>query len=189
LPWIDLEANRTLFLQLLAPRPNEKILDAGAGRGVIADLVRTTGGSEVYATDSDKERMAIVEQDYPSLKTCVASAESIPYPDAYFDKVYSTVALHHFSDQRRAIQEFARLLKPGGLLLIVEINPQSRRGRTLRFLENGLLRSHLRFLKMEQLAQMVKEEGRLETKALKSDSFVYFVECVKATTDRPVAIP
>ncbi len=179
MPWIDLETNRTLFLRLLDPRPNEKILDVGAGRGVVADLVRSTGGSDVYAADPDKERIATIQKAYPALKTSIASAESLPYPDSYFDKVYTTAALHHFSDQRMGVSEFARLLKSAGFLLIVDIDPQSRRGRTLRFFENGLMRSHLRFMKMDQLAQMVKDQGGFKTLVAQKNSFVYFLGCTK----------
>jgi ubiquinone/menaquinone biosynthesis C-methylase UbiE len=179
MPWVDLEANRTIFFKLLAPRPLEKILDVGAGHGAVANLVRSNGNSEVYAADPDKKRIAKMQKVYPLLKSCLADAETLPYPDAYFDKVYTTVAMHHFSDQRRAIQEFARVLKPTGLLLIVEIQPRSRQGRLLRFFENGIMRSHLKFLEMDQLAGTVRDQGGFEAETLISNSYVYFVECTR----------
>jgi precorrin-6B methylase 2 len=53
--WINSTTRRATFLRLLSPRPREKILDVGAGKGVIASLVYHTGNSEVYALDSDKK--------------------------------------------------------------------------------------------------------------------------------------
>ncbi|MDA4135549.1 MAG: class I SAM-dependent methyltransferase [Thaumarchaeota archaeon] len=160
----------------MAPRPGERILDVGAGWGTLADLVRSEGKCEVYAVDTDKKRIARMQEAYPALKSSQANSEDLPFPDSHFDKVYSTMALHHFSDQRRAVKEFARILKPMGLLLIVEIQPSSAQGRYLRFFENGIMRSHLKFLEMNQLAEMLKEQGRFETKTLTNSSFSYFIQ-------------
>jgi ubiquinone/menaquinone biosynthesis C-methylase UbiE len=176
MPWLDSESNRTTFFKLLAPGRGERILDVGAGWGTLADMVRSEGKSEVYAVDPDKKRIVRMQETYPALKSSQANSESLPFPDSHFDKVYSTMALHHFSDQRRSVQEFARVLKPAGLLLIVEIQPRSAQGRYLRFFENGIMRSHLKFLAMSQLAEMLKEEGRFETKTLTTSSFTYFVQ-------------
>ena len=176
MPWLDSESNRATFFKLLAPGPGERILDVGAGWGTLADMVRSEGKSEVYAVDPDKKRVARMQEAYPALKSSQANSESLPFPDSHFDKVYSTMALHHFSDQRRSVQEFARVLKPMGVLLIVEIQPSSAQGRYLRFFENGVMRSHLKFLAMDQLAEMLKEQGRFETKTLTTTSFSYFVQ-------------
>jgi ubiquinone/menaquinone biosynthesis C-methylase UbiE len=181
MPWFDSEANLAIFFKLLAPGPGERILDVGAGRGILADKVRTTGSSEVYAADPDSARVAKMQETYPSLKSCLANSESLPYPDSYFDKVYSTLAMHHFSDQRRSIQEFTRVLKPMGLLLIVEIRPRSAQGVFLRLFENGIMRSHLKFLEMNRLAEALNEQGRLETEATTTNSFVYFVQSRRRT--------
>jgi len=179
MPWFDSKANLSVFFKMLAPGPEERILDVGAGRGTLADLVRSEGNSEVYAADPDGSRIESIRRTYPSLKGCVANSENLPYPDSYFDKVYSTLALHHFPDQRRSLQEFARVLKPNGLLLIVEIQPHSSQGMFLRFFENGIMRSHLKFLQMDSLAEMLREEGGFETKAMTAGSFVYFVGSMK----------
>jgi ubiquinone/menaquinone biosynthesis C-methylase UbiE len=171
MPWFDSEANRAAFLKLLAPGPGEKILDVGAGLGIIADSVRSTGGSEVYAADHSERRIAKMRETYPLLKSCVANSESLPFPDSYFDKVYSTLAMHHFKDERKSIQEFARVLKPGGLLLIVELRPFSARGVFLG-LENAIMRLHLKRLDMNQLAEELKEQ-RFEFRTMTVGSFVY----------------
>lgn len=178
MPWFDSDANLATFFKLLAPGPGEKILDVGAGFGILAYKVLKEGSSEVYAADHSKVRVAKMQETYPSLKSCLADSESLPYPESYFDKVYSTLAMHHFANPRRSIQEFARVLKPMGLLLIVEIRPRSARGMFLRLFENGIMRSHLKFLEMDQLAESLKE-GRFETKTMTTNSFVYFVESAR----------
>jgi demethylmenaquinone methyltransferase/2-methoxy-6-polyprenyl-1,4-benzoquinol methylase len=49
-----------------------------------------------------------------------AHAERLPFPDASFDRVLVVDALHHFCDQRAAIADLLRVLKPGGRIVIEE---------------------------------------------------------------------
>jgi ubiquinone/menaquinone biosynthesis C-methylase UbiE len=50
-----------------------------------------------------------------------ADAASVPYPDASFDLITSTLSLHHWSDPVAVFDEVARLLRPGGRFLIVDL--------------------------------------------------------------------
>jgi len=180
MPWFDSETNLSIFFEMLAPASGEKILDVGAGRGIVANKVRTKGGSEVYAADHDPGRIAKMQAMFPSLKGYVAETESLPFEDSFFDKVYSTMAFHHFADPRKPLREFARVLKPGGALLIVEIKRSSGQGRFLRFVENAIHRSHVKTIEMDQLARFVKEDGEFEMRKTADNSYVYFVLCAKA---------
>jgi ubiquinone/menaquinone biosynthesis C-methylase UbiE len=176
LNWIDSDQNGSTFLQLLSPNSNERILDVGAGKGTIAALVQRSGRSEVYALDPNEKRIAFVNENHPELKTCLSGSDSIPYPDGFFDKVYSTMAVHHFPDQRKSFKEFARVMKRGGVLVIVEITPSTFLGRLARFFENVILRSHLSFLGVDELARMLMQDGDFEIRETKHNSSVYFVQ-------------
>ncbi len=69
---------------------------AWVGRGAIASVLANAGlGAEIIN----------------------AYGENLPFPDARFDVVYVRQGLHHASDLPRALQEYARVLRPGGLLL------------------------------------------------------------------------
>ncbi len=179
LAWADKETNRSIFLRLLAPRAGERIVDVGAGNGKIAALVASKG-CEVHAIEPNQKRLDQLRRELPAVESKLASSEKIPYPDGYFDKVYSTLALHHFSDRSQSVREFARILKPQGLLLIAEIRPSSARGRLLRFLENGILRADLKFLEMGTLGELVAEGGLFEETDRQIGSSIYFVSCVRA---------
>jgi ubiquinone/menaquinone biosynthesis C-methylase UbiE len=174
LPWFDNEENRSIFLKLLAPAQGERILDVGAGKGEVAALVASKG-SETYAIEPDSKRVDRIRHRYPSVNCALASSEKVPRPDGYFDKVYSTLAWHHFEDKSQSARELARVVKPGGLLLIVEIQPRSGLGRILRFLENGLLRANIQLETMDALAGRMTEAGRLELKDSAMTASLYFV--------------
>ena len=125
---------REKFLDALAPAPSERILDVGAGRGDVAEMVRQAShGAEVYAVDPNEKRVAAMKRDHPEVKGSVASAESLPFTDGYFDRAYATLALHHFSELDRALGELRRVLKLGGYFVVVEVEPHSWEGRLFRF--------------------------------------------------------
>jgi ubiquinone/menaquinone biosynthesis C-methylase UbiE len=179
LSWTRNEARRTAFLRLLSPGPSEKILDVGAGKGDVASLVQQTGSCEVHALDPDKKRIEIAKREHPNVKTCASGSESIPYESGSFDKVYSTMAVHHFADQEKSFREIARVLKPGGTLVIADISTRSFLGKLGGFFENTLMRAHLRFLSLEELVAMLGREGEFVVKEGEESGSGYFVQAVK----------
>ena len=185
--WINSHQNRTTFLRLLSPNPNEKILDVGAGKGTVAALVQRSGKSKVYVLDPNKKRIAFVKERHPELESCLSGSEAMPYPDSFFDKVYSTMAVHHFPDQRKSFREFARVVKPEGPLVIAEIAPYTFLGKLVRLFENGILRSRLRFLGAGELTEMLRQNGDFEIKETRQNSSVYFVQAARAKA-APLAV-
>jgi ubiquinone/menaquinone biosynthesis C-methylase UbiE len=171
--------DREVFFKLLSAGPGDRVLDIGAGRGVVARRVLASNVGEVHALDPNQKCVAAMQRDSPELKASVAGAERIPYPDSFFSKVYTTMALHHFSDLDRALAEIARVLKPGGSLLILDVDPSHGRGRVMRFIENSLFRRHLTFMRRDQLVEKLTSTGSFDV----SESLVgrsgYFVLCVR----------
>lgn len=122
------------FLSILAPGSGERILDIGAGDcSKAARVLQVSNGSELYAVDPSEKRIALAKREHSQVRSSVASAESLPFPDSYFDKAYSTMALHHFSDLDRALGEVVRVVRPGGSYVILEVEPRSPLGRLFRF--------------------------------------------------------
>ena len=145
------------FLQILAPSGGERILDVGAGNGKVANRVmKASGGAEVHAVDPNEKRVESMKREFPAVRSSVASAESLPFADSYFDKVYSTMALHHFSALDRALREIARVLKPGGSFVVLEVEPGSKLGSLFRFF-GRVIGEHMGMMAREQL------QGELES--------------------------
>lgn len=123
-----------MLVDMLALKQGERVLDVGAGKGErAAELLVASPGVEVYAVDPNERRISEAKRDHPDVKCSVAGAEKLPYGDAYFDKAYSTMALHHFTDLDGALAEIARVLKRGGSYVVLEIEPHSLAGRIFRF--------------------------------------------------------
>ena len=137
---------RTMLADDLELRPGDRALDVGCGPGrlalVFAKRVGPTGSvdgvdaaEEMVNRASGQARKRGVAASFQ-----VAFAQDLPFPDATFDAVACTLALHHVAedDQRTAVEEMYRVLKPAGRLLIAEFHKgQGRRHAGPRWLRHS----------------------------------------------------
>ncbi len=85
-----------------------------------------TRAREVYGIDIAEGTVHLAQQSSNGLKAVVGDVRKLPFPDGIFDLVVSNSTLDHFmqkQDLRKAIGELARVLEPGGQLLISLDNP------------------------------------------------------------------
>jgi len=122
-------------LSLAGLRPGDAVLDVGCGTGVLLLEAEKRVGTEGSLVGIDVEPAMIEQSRKRAGKAgsratfAVASVDHIPYPDNTFDVVFSTLMYHHLTETQRsaALVELERLIKPGGRLVVVDINP-TRRG-------------------------------------------------------------
>ena len=138
---------RESLLRLAHLISGESVLDVGCGTGTLAiGATKQVGsGGRVEGIDASAQmleracRKARRAGANVSLKN--ALAESLPFPDAEFDAVLSTVMLHHLSDKirRQSASEFRRVLKPGGRVLAVDFGatPTQKKGIVAHFHRHG----------------------------------------------------
>lgn len=99
---------------------NSRVLDIGAGYGGAARYLAKTFGCKVVAlnlssVENERDRQMNREQGLDHLIEVVdGSFESLPYPDASFDAVWSQDAILHSGDRPQVLREVVRVLKPGG---------------------------------------------------------------------------
>lgn len=99
-----------------------RILDVGGGTGALARRLHAETGAALTVLDPTPQMLKYVPDSGPVQKV-QAAAESMPFPDASFDAVIVTDAFHHFRDQPGAVDEFARVVKPGGRVIIIDLDP------------------------------------------------------------------
>jgi SAM-dependent methyltransferase len=106
-----------LFLEWLNPAEGLRWLDVGCGTGALSNLIaQKTGPLEVVGIDPSQTFIDYgnrAARYMPQLHFKVASAESIPAPDHYFDVAVSALALNFFPDPVAGLREMRRVVKPG----------------------------------------------------------------------------
>lgn len=110
------------LVTLAAPRGTERLLDVATGGGhtalAFAPQVRSAVASDLTLAMLLAAREHITAQNITNVTFCRNAAETLPFADASFDLVTCRIAAHHFADARAFASESARVLRPGGLLLI-----------------------------------------------------------------------
>ncbi len=102
---------------------NKKVLEIGLGQG--ADSMQIINRGALYygidLTDESikrlTERFTLFQKSYESIQK--ANAKNIPYPDGFFDIVYSHGVIHHSPEIQQITKEIHRVLKPGGQAVIM----------------------------------------------------------------------
>jgi trans-aconitate methyltransferase len=100
------------LVELLAPRPGERILDLGCGTGYLAHLIAERGAA-VTGVDSSSDMIEKARSAYPGLEFFRASATDLHF-DQPFDAVFSNAVLHWVLDKEAAIDSIHRSLRSGG---------------------------------------------------------------------------
>ena len=110
-----------------APKPGQRVLDLGCGTGTLALMVkRAEPAAEVVGLDADPDILEIAaskaEKAGVEIELDRGLSTELPYEDTSFDLVLSTLFFHHLTgeDKRRTAREVARILRPGGELLVVD---------------------------------------------------------------------
>jgi ubiquinone/menaquinone biosynthesis C-methylase UbiE len=148
--WLD------KLIELLDLPADGILLDAGGGTGrVSAHLAHLTG--RVLVSDLSWS-MLLRTRRKPGLLPVRAHAERLPLADGSVDRILVVDALHHFCDQKLALSDLARVLRPGGRMVIEEPDIAHRIVKVLALFEK-LAWMGSRFLSPEQIVALLPQKG------------------------------
>jgi len=125
-----MEIEQAALVTLLPDLTNQRVLDAAGGTGRYAHLARQGGAQQVIYFDNSFEML----KAGTSPARVQASLMDFPFATQSFDVAVCALALGHLVDIVPVFCEFARVIKPGGKLLISEFHPfQTLRGAKRTF--------------------------------------------------------
>ena len=104
--------------QALGLGPGREVADVGAGTGKFTALLATTGATVVGVEPVDAMRAKIDALQLPTVRAVAGTAQAIPLPSGKLDAAVCAQAFHWFAT-REALDEFHRVLRPGGKLGLV----------------------------------------------------------------------
>jgi demethylmenaquinone methyltransferase/2-methoxy-6-polyprenyl-1,4-benzoquinol methylase len=159
---------------LLALLPEHALLDAAGGTGRVAGVF---AASVARAVVCDASPRMLEQARAKGLETVLAEAEALPFADATFDRILLVDAFHHVRDQKAALRELLRVLKPGGRLVIEEPDIRRLPVKVVALLEKlFLMRS--RFKTLVAMMQLIVEAGGVPALA-REDGFRVWVVVIK----------
>jgi ubiquinone/menaquinone biosynthesis C-methylase UbiE len=122
------QVNAAFVDRLLALGARGRMLDIGCGPGQIPLLVaERLSDCTVVALDLAPAMLAIARRKLDAsphrdrVELVLGDAKSLELPDGSFDAVFSNTILHHMTDPRPFLREAARVLRPGGVLLVRDL--------------------------------------------------------------------
>ncbi|MEB3982104.1 class I SAM-dependent methyltransferase [Mycobacterium sp. 663a-19] len=117
-------SDRTAALAVVTAASPRHVLDVGCGTGYLLCTLagRYPAARQLCGIDAAPQMIATASAFTPDdrLTFAVGVAEEIPYPDATFDLIVSTTSFDHWTDQQAGLVECARVLRPGGRLVLVD---------------------------------------------------------------------
>ena len=136
---------KSILIEQANIQPGQHVLDLGCGTGTLAIMAKQAQpAAEVTGLDADPDMLKVAKYKAAQLRVPVkfevGFTEKLPYPDESFDRVLSSIMIHHLKtpDKKLTAQEVYRVLRPGGQLHIIDFGkPVTWYGKILgSFLHN-----------------------------------------------------
>ncbi|MEE8580224.1 MAG: ubiquinone/menaquinone biosynthesis methyltransferase [Myxococcota bacterium] len=160
---------RRAALDALALGPGDCVIDLACGTGDLAQMARTRG-ARVLGVDFAGEMLRVARRRAPDGVLIQADAAALPFADACATAVTCGFALRNFVSLPNILSEVARVLTPGGRLVLIEVDrPRGRwmrAGHSLYFdrlvpLVGGLLSDRAAYAYLPQSTFYLPAEGEL----------------------------
>ena len=174
-------STRALLVDVLGPslRPGARFLDAGCGTGATGAWMADRG--RVVAVDVEAEALGLYrERHCDALGMAVADLARLPFADGSFDAALCVTVLYHgaVSSPSAAVGELARVVRPGGVVCLVE--PGVRR---LRRAHDRVTHGARRF-SLADLRALLTDNGLIVERATGAYAFLVPPAAAKALLER-----
>ncbi|MBU1670298.1 MAG: methyltransferase domain-containing protein [Actinobacteria bacterium] len=143
------------------------VLDLGCGTGDLLRRFARAGASRLVGADVSEGMLEVargLSRDLDYIEYVHTSAESVPVGAGEFDLVTTCIAFHHFPDPAGALKDAVRALKPGGRLMLCDLDGAGLPGRI--FLAFGRWkRADERYFDTGSISRMLAEAGFADVSA------------------------
>jgi ubiquinone/menaquinone biosynthesis C-methylase UbiE len=174
----------TRLVELSGAGPGDRVLDVGCGPGYLTRLAAraVAPGGTVLGVDASASVIEYARR-VTSAGNCafeVGLAERLDAADESFDVVVSSLMVHHLPAELRpaAVAEMARVLRPGGRLLIADFRPP--RGWLGRYLVDAVAGPAMSHNPIDQLEPLVRDAGLPDTTTGELRPFLFYVRATKS---------
>lgn len=135
--------SRRRLRAILSPQPGERLLEVGPGYGHYTSAVAKALGPEgdleildVRETLLDQTMTRVAARGLTNVHAKQGDGQRLPYPEGHFDAAYLVATLGEIPDRVAAVEELARVLRPGGRLVVGESAADPHRVRLPALVEH-----------------------------------------------------
>lgn len=179
-------------IQAIQAQKTDALLDAAAGTGAcgrsLSPLVASVVCLDATAAMLQQGRGLAEKAGLSNIRFVQGYVEQIPYPDAAFDIVMTRLAFHHFTEMDRPFMELHRVLKPGGKLVIIDMEAAEE---DLRAIEDSIetMRdpSHVKNRSSDEFAALYQRYG-YSVKKMEHTRIAVSLEAWMDLTQTPAAM-
>jgi ubiquinone/menaquinone biosynthesis C-methylase UbiE len=162
---------------LLSLQDGMKVLDVGCGTGsLLKELSRSGKELNLYGIDLSSEMIRAAREklkDEKHVELHEASAADLPFESNFFDYIVCMNSLHHHADPNQSLTEMARILKPGGVMILTDsfVDSTVRKilSRTVYLLWNE---GEVQYFKREELRRIFRSLGY---EPVRQQTFLFFM--------------
>jgi ubiquinone/menaquinone biosynthesis C-methylase UbiE len=148
-------------LARLSLDPEDRLLDVGCGTGALLhELARSHPAARLSGVDPVPEMLAVARSRLsPKVELLEGCAERLPFADERFDVIVSCNMFHYLRRPAAALAEMARVLRPGGRLVITDWCDDYLACRICNVYLRAFSRAHFRMYGRRECARLLREAG------------------------------
>jgi len=105
-------------VEAAAIRPGDRLLDVGTGTGVLISYMKKYGPAEIHACDLAERMLGRVREKFPGVVTHQSDVSDLALPDGSLDAAFINGCFSNILDKDKALGNLARMLRPGGRLVV-----------------------------------------------------------------------
>ncbi|MPT35585.1 MAG: bifunctional demethylmenaquinone methyltransferase/2-methoxy-6-polyprenyl-1,4-benzoquinol methylase UbiE, partial [Flavobacterium sp.] len=123
---------RNKVLKIVSDKKPQTVLDIATGTGDLAILMTKTSATKIIGLDISSGMLEVGKQKIEHLnlsnkiEMVLGDSENIPYSDNYFDAITVAFGVRNFETLEKGLSEILRVLKPGGVFVILETSVPTR---------------------------------------------------------------
>ncbi len=164
-PAISDEQALRMIVAAARPQPDDTVLDLACGGGLIvcalAPHVRHATGIDLTPAMLERARALAAEKGVVNVTWREGDIRALPWPDAAFGIVVTRFSLHHLTDPLGAVREMARVCRPGGRVVVIDMYASEDQEKAAAWNRLEMLRdpSHVRSLSLTELKALFPAAG------------------------------
>lgn len=176
--------NHRLIVQAVDPPADARILDIGCGTGQLAArLAQRVRRGSVLAVDPAEEMIrAARRRRRRNLRFKVGSSDAIPASAASFDIVVSTISFHHWTRPVASLREIARVLRPNGRVLILDLCRDNPLVGAVDYVQRWLQPSHFAIASTNEMRRYCSRAGFRQVRITKPRWFLLLAQAVRGSS-------